>query len=209
MELSDGHLHFSEKPLRSSVADVPLEGEEGTLSYQEAVDVLGFSLEDALAQLPERLRFSEEHLEKSVFYLSENHSVYGGYAFEIIGEKYPEGLHPKLIFCYQHKGEQMNHEDWTMFRVVPWERLDVTRSEQRAWEEYGIREYYYKSLVGDIEVGLLHSNTVFDAYPEMPSEYYYAGFYVGDMGYALESHLGYCTQEEFIQVILDAEVAAQ
>ncbi len=211
VELSDGYLHFAEEPGRSTAVDAHPEGEEGTLSYREALDILGFSLDNALAHLPKRLRFTKNHLDTSVFYLSESDGVYGGYKFEIKGEEYQEGISSKLVFRYQYRDNYMDHEDAALFRVVPWERIDPKGLEAHIANHIGIREYYYKSRVGSVEVGLLHSNYELEQYPTVRNEYYYAGFYIGDLAFALESHFGYCTQEEFIEVLLaiiDAAVAS-
>ncbi len=211
VELSDGYLHFSEHPSRSLSTSVNVDVESGSLNYQEALDVLGFSLEDALAKLPERLRFTEQHLDDNVLYLSGTRETFGGYTFEIAEEGRPKFLRSRLVFRYQYKDGYLQHEDAGLFRVVPWERRDVTHTEAFIAEEYGIREYYYRSQVGEIEVGLMHSDYVLETYPDNPNEYYYAGFYVGDLAFALESHCGYCTQEEFIEVLLaiiDAAVAS-
>ncbi len=209
VKLSDGYLHFTERPARFIHADVSAPGEIGIITYEEAIGVLGFPLDEALSQLPEHLQLGAENLTEEDFILDETGSPFGGYEFSRVLESEYK-VKPKLILKYDYRDRDVFHQDFAMFRIFPWERKDKKQTEIE--EMYLGPKEYYKSDVGGLEVGVMYQNRPAAIAPEAPSEYYYAGFYVGDLAITLESHYSYCTQEEFIEVLLaiiDAAVAAQ
>ncbi len=218
VELSDGFLYFTEdkRMLTNAPFERDLKGIPDIATYETAVAELGFDPAAVTAQLPERLRFDAASLDTEITRIEPtaafpNGEVEGGYTFRRRGdpgENYRSAtvaLYPDLILRIQRGDGELYHYGATHYKVLTWERRDP--DVDRAYHVV-----YERSQVGEIELGATHFTKKTDLFPNSQYEYYYAGFYAGDWAISLENWNGYCTQEEFIQVlltILDAAAAAQ
>ncbi len=212
VELSDGYLHFNYDERLWLDESGPARGEfPGEVSVSYAQEILEFDIESVCAYLPEHLRFTWEHLVSPARSYKDEHGidhVSNGVSLELIGESLevlagtPTNTQ-KLILRFSRDG-YIEHVGWKAFEIYPWIRCDPEKDEDFEFT-------CERSLVGVTEVGLCHAVQYTAVFPDCPNEIYYAGFYVGDLAITLESHYGYCTQEEFIEVllaILDAAVAS-
>jgi len=218
--LEDGYLHFAESTVHT-IADWDVDGERGTLTYAEAIEALGFDLAEVFADFPEHLQLDKTALVTDVTRVSEYFDdepgrsfsgeyqrgvygkIFGGYEFCKRGEPYGErgALKPKLVLMYQSDRALLTHDGCGDFVVLPRVRRRLTGREA-LMREYGYGTEYPVSVVKGIEVGVTHFTSKTGVSPEVPYETYYAGFYVGETAFSLESHGNYCTQEEFISLLL-------
>ena len=65
------------------------------------------------------------------------------------------------------------------------------------------KDSIYRSEVNGRAVGVYHDTIRLQAFfPGAEWDYFYAGFYAGDLAVCIESDYSYCTQEEFVEVFL-------
>ncbi len=210
--LSDGFLFFNENDFADTISCVHVSAEEmGVVSQEYAQNLLGFDLEAACSGLPAHLRFTWDNLVSEALVIQsedEGLIVCDGVELQLVGEPtaYFNGVAQRsenLTIRFNPRDRSIEHYGWNGFTVLPWDRRSPETD-----------KYYQftceKSFVGDTEVGLYYDVKTAALWPDYPDTIYYAGFYIDDLAITLESHFSYCTQEEFIQVlltILDAAAA--
>ena len=60
----------------------------------------------------------------------------------------------------------------------------------------------WRSEIGEHEIGIVHWNHGNAFAPGWRWDFFYAGFYMGDLAVSIESSYDYCTQAEFVEVFL-------
>ena len=78
-------------------------------------------------------------------------------------------------------------------RTLPWEGMFSVDQEKRA---------LWRSEIGEHEIGVVHWNHGNAFAPGWRWDFFYAGFYMGDLAVSIESSYDYCTQAEFVEVFL-------
>ncbi len=207
VELRDGYLHFADGGQfaggASSVAARPIE-----LPYEEVVADLGFDPVEMSLTLPEKYHLTEESLEEVSEGTTPPYDMpFGGYAFSCKGDPgeyyITESIRARPEFRIILKRmtglkneSHPHHNHWVNFDVFPWELT--------GWGYVGkSSEEIYRSEVNGQEVGALHDIEQLQAFfPGAKWDYYYGGFYAGDLAVCVESDYSYCTQAEFIEVFL-------
>ena len=65
------------------------------------------------------------------------------------------------------------------------------------------KDNIYHSEVNGQEVGVMYDiQTIKAFFPGVEWDYFYGGFYAGDLAVTIESNYSYCTQAEFVEVFL-------
>lgn len=219
VELSDGVLVFSEYEVGMGYPLIcySMDGFEASeATYDEVTALLGYDLQAALSDLPERLQLRPADLVTDVWRIADEEQVedygamghvWGGLTFgrtgglaACINDK--PWAYEELRLHIGYEGERLNHPCYELFRVVPWDMTDDFHNKYFPPPDT-------RSRVGEVEVGLLHQTLAVALAPDAPNEQYYAGFTVNGVSYVLFSEYGYCTQEEFIQLLLALIAAAR
>jgi len=209
VELRDGYLHFTDQdvvggphmstysPAGMRVVDTP--------DYQDIVADLGMDPIEMSKTLPEKYHLTYEALQDVL--KRSGHYPAGGYSFLLRGDPGEyyitdiQGAYP--TFCITLKrmtGDEPNfwfyyfprHDHWPQFRVFPWEIVGGME-----------KDNIYHSEVNGQEVGVMYDiQTIKSRFPGVEWEYFYGGFYAGDLAVTIETNYSYCTQAEFVEVFL-------
>ncbi len=207
VELRDGYLRFIDGAyLRSS--EVSLNAEDVELPYEVVAADLEFDPVEMSMTLPEKYHLTEGSLEPIIKELSPPHRMpFGGYVFSRKGDpgEYTAGRHtvyPEFRIILKRVTEEEQtvkhlykpiHRGYPKFGTLPWETRGLNGKYRAEW----------RSEIGAYEVGVMHDLQNSSVYfPGVEWDYFYGGFYAGDLAVSIESDYGYCTQAEFIEVFL-------
>lgn len=205
--LQDGYLHFNDGTLFQgndpSVSARPID-----MPYDKVVEDLGFDPVAMSLTLPEKYHMTEDALEEVAEATVPPYDIpYGGYTFSCPGDPgeyyITESIRARPEFRIILKRmtgleneSHPHHEHWVNFDVLPWELS--------GWGYVGkSNDDVYRSEVSGQVVGVLHDTVRLQSFfPGVEWDYFYGGFYIGDLAVCIESDYGYCTQEEFVEVFL-------
>lgn len=204
VELRDGTLFFNEGSRSGRIIEWAPGFYTGTVTRREAEALLGFDIEAVTAALPEPVRLRWDNLDPEVVLArGEDGAERNVSGITIRRDGAPCAYFNGKPARTQCLILQFNLADWdilehynaSVFRILPRERRD---------KEYDVYYDYTwdSSWVDETEVGLIHEVSVAALWPDEPEEIYYAGFYAGGLAVTLESHFSYCTQEEFVELLL-------
>lgn len=211
VKLQDGYLRFIDGTyLRGGEWSIDVEYLD--LPSDAVVGHLGFDPIEMSLTLPEKFRLTEDSLEPVKRGLSPPYKMpFGGYVFSRKGDpgEYATEKHtiyPEFrIILKRVTEEERNiktiympmHRAYSRFGTLSWELWGVNEKD---------REKYHgewRSEIGEYEVSVLHDVEYGGLFfPGVEWDYFYGGFYVGDLSVCIESKYGYCTQAEFVEVFL-------
>ncbi len=210
VSLQDGYLHFTNADLFEGTHLISAVGSEMEMSYEEVVEDLRVDPVEMSKTLPEKYHLTEESLGRILKSDLPTYDIpYGGYEFirkgdpgeHYIAETVRAKPEFRIILKRMHGGERENclfHDSWTAFDVFPWELTGRGFNPNRLSDD----EIYHSEVNGQ-EVGVTHRIIRLQYFfPDVEWDYFYGGFYAGDLAVCVESDYSYCTQAEFIEVFL-------
>ena len=178
------------------------------LPYEDIVADLGFDPVEMTQMLPEKYHMTEECLEEVYEGTNPPYKMpLGGYRFSLKGEPWEFGKfgkishYPEFRVIFKRLTEEEKNRTVRYFPLgtvfsngtLPWEGYYSVDQEKRA---------LWRSEIGEHEIGIIHKNHGSSFAPGWRWDFFYAGFYMGDLAVSIESSYDYCTEAEFVEVFL-------